>query len=225
MDGTGRSTADPRRRPSHGTGRSTTTVSPPTHLVFAIVERFSGAVAPFSAFIHRFTRTHRGIGLSKAFAERHNCHGVTRPLDTHVSAFASIDRPCLRIALWLAISISALFGRPLHELEHAPQSSPEAAHTCSCSRLHGRLHFQPVAKPAVGDHSGNPDSGQPDSGDTHQHGQCQICLTFWLQAPFQVISPEVQSREVPAHRLLFVDDHAGCSTLQNANARGPPVVA
>ena len=188
-------------------------------------ERFSGIGARFSPSIQRFTRTFLEVGLSTAFAERHNHSEFIRPLDTHVAAFASIDRPCLRIALWLAISISAVVGRPLHELEHAPDSRTGAAQACSCSRLHSTVHFQPVSKPAAGDYAGHRDSGRPDTGDNHQHSQCQICLTLWLQTPFQVISPEVQSREVPEHRLPFSDDQAGCSTPQSPNARGPPVVA
>lgn len=178
----------------------------------------------FSKSIQRFMLACPGVGLSKVFAEGHNLNVKLLP-DTVVSAFASIDRPCLRIALWLAISVSALCGRPLHELEHAPHSNTGTAPACSCSHLHGTMHFQSHDKPATADHSSPYDSGQPDTGDTHQHGQCQICLTFWLQSPFQVISPEVQSREVPVDRLLLSNDHACCSTSQNANARGPPAAA
>ena len=165
-----------------------------------------------------------GLACQRCLLKGIICSFILSP-DTFVSAFAPIDRPCLRIALWLAISISALCGRPLHELEHAPHSSTGTAPACSCSHLHGTVHFQSHDKPATADQSSPHDSGQPDTGDTHQHGQCQICLTFWLQAPFQVISPEVQSREVPVDRLLLSNDHACCSTSQNANARGPPAAA
>lgn len=186
---------------------------------------FRGPGLGFSALIPRFTRTLSEVGLSTASAERHNSRVSNRLRDIYVAAFVPIDHAWLRIALWLAISLSALVGRPLHELEHAPHSRTGAAQTCSCSRLHGTVHFEPVSRPAAGGHSEDRNSGQRDPSDTHQHSQCQICLTFWLQTPFQVISPEVQSRDVPAHRLPFSDDRAGCSTPQSSKARGPPVLA
>ncbi len=132
-------------------------------------------------------------------------------------SFSPIDRRTLTIALWLAISVSALCGRPLHELEHVPGDHVGAAPTCSCSHLHGHHHGRSAYDDDKGQHS-----GQPDSSHSHQHGNCQICLTLWLQAPFQAVVPEVQSLGALADRVLFDNDRAARFTVQIANARGPP---
>lgn len=102
-----------------------------------------------------------------------------------VRQFACTTRTFIRLIAVFAVVVSAVFARPLHELEHAGtgsaiQSGRSAA--CSCGHLHGSARTQ---KHPADRRSGNDQSLPPnDQRDgTHSHHSCGICLAFGLQTP------------------------------------------
>lgn len=125
----------------------------------------------------------------------------------------------LRIALWLAIGISALLGKPLHELEHAGPGVGSGGVSCSCGHLHAAHKGRRTAV------AGSPNvPGPADPANGHQHDECQICLTFWLQTPFVLSVPEVQPEGIMLDSILPVDDKSGTQLRLTRLARGPPAV-
>ena len=124
----------------------------------------------------------------------------------------------LRIALWLAIGVSALLAKPLHELEHSGPGVKSGGVSCSCSHLHG---VHKGRRTAVAGSPNVPGPVDPASG--HQHDECQICLTFWLQTPFVLSVPEVESEGIVPDSLLSIDDKSRTLVSRTCLARGPPV--
>ena len=124
----------------------------------------------------------------------------------------------LRIALWLAIGLSALLAKPLHELEHSGSGAKAGGASCSCGHLHAAHRSRRTAAAGSQD---VPGSSDPQHG--HQHDECQICLTFWLQTPFVLSVPEVESDGIFPDSLRSVDDKSRTQVRRTCLARGPPV--
>jgi hypothetical protein len=125
----------------------------------------------------------------------------------------------LRIALWLAIGVSALLAKPLHELEHSGPGVKSGGVSCSCGHLHSAHKVRGTAV------AGSPNVPAPvDPASGHQHDECQICLTLWLQTPFVLSVPEVQPAGIMLDSILLVDDKSGTQLRLTRLARGPPAV-
>jgi len=83
----------------------------------------------------------------------------------------------------LAVVVSAVFARPLHELEHAAAASgtPDArAATCNCGHLHGQIRPQNQQARSRPPHGRGLSPAQQNDG-THSRHSCEICLAFGLQ--------------------------------------------
>ena len=124
----------------------------------------------------------------------------------------------LRIALLLAIGISAVLAKPLHELEHSGPGIESGGASCSCGHLHAAHRSR---RTAAADSQNVPGPSDPKHG--HQHDECQICLTFWLQTPFVLSVPEVESEGIVPDSLLPLDDKSRTLVSRTCLARGPPV--
>jgi len=143
-----------------------------------------------------------------------------------VRQFSRTIRTFTRLTAVFAVVVSAVFARPLHELEHtgtgtATQSRRSA--TCSCGHLHGfaRTQKHPADRRSGNDHSLPPDD-QRDG--THSHHSCGICLAFGLQTPAETaeaVSLEFLSLPVASEpaRPQRRSDVAPLPPL-----RGPPAV-
>lgn len=131
--------------------------------------------------------------------------------------FASAIQTLTRLAAVLAVAFSAVFARPLHELEHsgsATQSRVGRIATCSCGHLHGqrpRAESLPARRPV--DNPAVPSSEQQDGG--HNHQSCGICLAFGLQTPAEFL---------PAASLECLQLSATCQASQPQCSKAVPVV-
>ncbi|MFM7166870.1 MAG: hypothetical protein ACKO3T_16655 [Planctomycetaceae bacterium] len=129
-----------------------------------------------------------------------------------------------RLTAVLAVVLSAVFARPLHELEHAASGTPDArAAACSCGHLHGQIRPQNRQAQDCPPHGrGLPPAEQNDG--THSHHSCGICLAFGLQTPVSAVST------VPLECLIL--PLAGAPQQPQCSAgipllpplRGPPAV-
>ncbi|MFN9824835.1 MAG: hypothetical protein ACK58J_11840 [Planctomyces sp.] len=129
----------------------------------------------------------------------------------------------MRLTAVLAVVFSAVFARPLHELEHSGTAVSSATDrpTCSCSHLHGHGHSSSLPNPmSDGDSGRQPEQRQPDG--SHSHNSCSICLAFWLQSPFGPVQHFAADLIVERLADAELTSQCGVQALCLPPLRGPP---
>lgn len=122
----------------------------------------------------------------------------------------------LRVTAVAAVALSALLGRPLHQLEHSATATEARGGKCAC------VHNCPItpASPqpnAPDDHSPSTPAGSHDSGD------CTICLTYFLQTLPGQLPPAVQILPVALRQILPNEVLSTKLHRNTTSARGPPL--